>query len=46
MFPYLATFRSAGALKMLDVSFNGLGDEGEKALREAVTGRDGFELKM
>ena len=28
------------------LSYNNLGDEGEKAIHDAVSGREGFELEM
>lgn len=34
------------SLTKCDVRWNGLGDEGDTALREAVKGRDGFELLL
>ena len=33
-------------LKNIDLSPNNLGDEGEKAIHDAVSGREGFELVM
>ena len=35
-----------GVLKSIDLSDNNLGDEGEKAIHDAVSGREGFELEM
>ena len=35
-----------GVLTNLNLLFNSLGDEGEKAIRDAVSGREGFELEM
>ena len=35
-----------GVLTSLDVRVNNLGDEGETAIRKAVEGREGFDLKM
>ena len=36
----------AGGLTSIDLSDNNLGDEGEKAIHDAVSGREGFELQM
>ena len=37
----------SGVLKALDIGgFNDLGDEGARAIRDAVSGREGFELKI
>ena len=33
-------------LKNIDLSYNNLGDEGRKAIHDAVSGREGFELEM
>ena len=33
-------------LTKLDARFNGLGDEGEKVLRDAAEGREGFQLLL
>ena len=33
-------------LTTLDLRYNDLGDEGEKAIRDAVSEREGFELTM
>ena len=30
----------------LDLRANGIGDEGEAAIREAVSGKEGFKLKI
>ena len=35
-----------GVLKSINLEYNGLGDEGKGAIRDAVSGRVGFELKM
>ena len=35
-----------GGLTSLNVDINGLGDEGKSAIRKAVEGREGFDLKM
>jgi len=35
-----------GVLKRLDIRANDLGDEGEGAIRDAVSGREGFKLEM
>ena len=35
-----------GVLKNINLSYNNLGDEGRKAIRDAVSGREGFELLM
>ena len=35
-----------GVLTSLDVRINNLGDEGETAIRKAVEGREGCDLKM
>ena len=35
-----------GVLTSLNVKDNRLGDEGESAIRKAVEGREGFDLKM
>ncbi|EOD28934.1 hypothetical protein EMIHUDRAFT_254013 [Emiliania huxleyi CCMP1516] len=36
----------SGVLKNIHLSYNNLGDEGEKAIQDAVSGREGFELEM
>ena len=36
----------SGVLKNIDLSYNNLGDEGKKAIHDAVSGREGFELEM
>ena len=36
----------SGVLKNIDLSYNNLGDEGRKAIHDAVSGREGFELEM
>ena len=33
-------------LKTLIINYNNLGDEGERVIRDAVSGRVGFELEM
>ena len=33
-------------LKSIDLRVNNLGDEGEEAIRDAVSGREGFKLEM
>ena len=35
-----------GVLKSIDLGYNRLGDEGERVIRDAVSGRVGFELEM
>ena len=37
---------SAGVLTSIDLGFNNLGDEGKGVIRDAVSGREGFKLKM
>ena len=34
------------AEESIDLRFNGLGDEGKGAIRDAVSGREGFKLKL
>ena len=41
-----SALRVNGVLTSLDVSYNSLGDEGKGAIRDAVSGREGFELEM
>ena len=41
-----SALRVNGVLKSINLEYNNLGDEGEKAIRDAVSGRVGFELKM
>ena len=36
----------SAVLKSIDLRFNGLGDEGKGAIRDAVSGRVGFKLEM
>ena len=36
----------SAVLKSIDLRFNGLGDEGKGAIRDAVSGRVGFVLEM
>ena len=38
--------RGNGVLKNIDLRYNGLGDEGKGVIRDAVSGREGFKLKM
>ena len=38
--------RGNGVLKYIDLRYNGLGDEGKGVIRDAVSGREGFKLKM
>ena len=38
--------RGNEVLKNIDLSYNNLGDEGRKAIHDAVSGREGFELEM
>ena len=35
-----------GVLNNIDLRFNALGDEGKGAIRDAVSGREGFKLQM
>ena len=35
-----------GELKNIDLRYNRLGDEGKGVIRDAVSGREGFKLKM
>ena len=35
-----------GSMTRLDVTYNGLGDEGKAVLRKAIEGRSGFELLL
>ena len=35
-----------GVLKSIDFRANGLGEEGETVIRDAVSGREGFKLDM
>ena len=41
-----SALRVNGVLKSIDLRLNGLGDEGKGAIRDAVSGRVGFELEM
>ena len=41
-----SALRVNGVLKSIDLRFNDLGDEGKGAIRDAVSGRVGFELEM
>ena len=41
-----SALRVNAVLKSIDLRFNRLGDEGKGAIRDAVSGRVGFELKM
>ena len=41
-----AMLRTNRSLTKLDLQFNQIGDAGKKALREAVEGRQGFELVL
>ena len=36
----------SAVLKNIDLGLNSLGDEGKGVIRDAVSGREGFELKM
>ena len=38
--------RVNGVLTALDLRFNGLGDEGKGVIRDAVSGREGFKLRL
>ena len=33
-------------LKNIDLRYNGLGDEGKGVIRDAVSGREGFKLRL